>query len=316
MNLNVVKHFQDMRDRGCLAHAYLFVGPKGSGKIETALAVARMLNCQSEGPGGSGLCGQCPSCLKIEKGNHPDVMMVERADEASIKIDQVRELIGRVQLRAFEARSKVFILKDAETLTTEAANALLKTLEEPTKDSLLILTSAVKERVLPTIRSRCQTVIFSALPREVLMAMMVRDGLPQEEASCLAQFSEGCRGRAYELRDKGFLKKKNGIIDQFTRGEMAEADLKLLSSDSDEGKEALSILMSWCRDILLLKAGAGDERVVHADRLKDLQRQASHYTDEQLKGILQTIVKTRKMIDENLNVKIPLMLLKEQLWAN
>lgn len=316
MDLEIVKRFMDMRDRQRLAHAYLFTGPQGSQKTATALGIAQMLNCEDGNAGQNGSCGQCPSCLKIMKGNHPDVVVVDRGEEPSIKIDQVRGIIGRVQLRAFEARWKIFILKDAETLTTEAANALLKTLEEPSPDTLLILTSAVAERVLPTIRSRCQAVAFFALSRDALSAIMVREGLPEEQARCLAQFSEGCRGRAYDLRDGDFFKRKNGIIDQFIRGPMEDADFKALASDSSQGKEALGILMSWCRDILLLKAGAGDERMVHTDRLKDLKRCASHYSDEHLKGILQTIVKTRKMVDENLNVKIPLVLLKEQLWVN
>lgn len=316
MDLEIIKRFMDVRNRQRLAHAYLFTGPRGSQKVATALGIAQMLNCEGENVRENGSCGQCPSCLKIIKGNHPDVLVVEHGGEPSIKIDQVRGIISRVQLRAFEARWKIFILKDAETLTTEAANALLKTLEEPSPDTLLILTSAAAERILPTIRSRCQAVGFFPLSGDALATIMVGEGLPEEQARCLAQFSEGCRGKACDLRDGDFFRRKNGIIDQFIQGAMEDADFKALASDSNQGKEVLGILMSWCRDVLLLKAGAGEERMVHADRLKDLKRCASHYSDEQLKSIFQTIVKTRKMVDENLNVKIPLVLLKEQLWVN
>ncbi len=316
MEQSILKRFKEMRGQDRLAHAYLFVGPKGSQKVETALAIAKMLNCQGPDIPEDGFCGQCPACVKITKGNHPDVMVLERGEDASIKIEPIRALISRIQLRAFEAQYKIFILKDAETLTVEAANALLKTLEEPSKDSLLILTSSVIERILPTIRSRCQTVAFFALSSNALAEIMMREGLSKEQAQCLSRFSEGCRGKAYDLWNKEFLKTKNAAIDQFLQGTITDADLKTLASDTQEGKDVLSILMSWCRDIFLLKAGAGEERMVHADRLSDLKRYAAHYTDEHLKEILQTIVRTRKMVDDNFNVKIPLMLLKEQLWGN
>ena len=140
---------------GRLAHAYLFAGPEGVGKRLMALAVARALFCMT----GNG-CGECAACRKLEHSNHPDLHVLE-PDGASIKIEQVRAIQRDLSLRPGEGSRKICLIEAAETTTTGAANALLKTLEEPRGDTLLILLTSQPQRLLETIRSRCQPLHFA-----------------------------------------------------------------------------------------------------------------------------------------------------------
>src|SRR5690242_13508236 len=138
INKDILARFSTLTNRGRLAHAYLFVGPPESGKLATAYGLAKVLNCDQLN--GSFGCEECPSCQKINSGNHPDLMTLSVGVGETIKIDDIRGFIQRLQLRAFEAKCKVAVIQNVERLTTEAANALLKTLEEPGKDTLLVLT--------------------------------------------------------------------------------------------------------------------------------------------------------------------------------
>lgn len=171
----ILKRFARLIQNGRLAHAYLFVGPEGIGKGQTALGIARMINCERNLEEiKDDYCGECSNCLRITSGNHPDVAIVDSGEEPSIKIAKIRELIVRMQLRPYESRKKIFIIKKIEDLTLEGSNALLKTLEEPGKDSLLLLTTAVLEKNLGTIRSRCHTVYFFPQPQKRLEGILSR----------------------------------------------------------------------------------------------------------------------------------------------
>jgi DNA polymerase-3 subunit delta' len=159
VNEEILIRFERIQSQERLAHAYLFVGPVQSGKSSTIMALAQMLNCEREGV--DRFCGECGSCRKISAGNHPDVLTIEAGVGETIKIEDIRTLIQRGGLRAFEAKWKVFMIRNAERLTKEAANALLKTLEEPNRQTLIFLTTSVPELCLDTIKSRSTRFIFS-----------------------------------------------------------------------------------------------------------------------------------------------------------
>lgn len=313
----ILKRFALLLANNRLAHAYLFMGPHGIGKSEAALNVARLITCENNPDGRqSSFCGTCASCRRIDSGNHPDVMFIDKGEEQSIRIARVRELIARIQLKPYEARLKIFIIKNIEDLTLEGSNALLKTLEEPSKDSLLILTTAVPERNLDTVRSRCHGVHFFALSGEQLAAQLKQEfSLEEKESHFLAYFSEGCLGRARELTGQGFFDKKNDIIDNIVFRGVQDSYLKAISGDKEEARVVLNVLLAWFRDLILLKVGAHEDRLVNTDRVTDLARLAKYYNFEQLTDIVNEIVNTLKLLEDNLNVKIPMALLKEEIWV-
>lgn len=314
INQDIVRRFVRLLDSGRMAHAYLFSGPAEIGKSPTALAVAKLVNCLDRK---ETFCDKCSSCLKINSGNHPDVFIVEKMEEEdTIKIAQVRELINRLQMRSFEAAKKVCIIKNVECLTTDAANALLKTLEEPTKDSLLILTTAVPEENLRTIVSRCHQVKFYPLStRRVKESLVATDGVDPVSAHCLGHFSEGCLGKARQLYQEGFMKRKNEVIDNIVLRENNEQYLKKILGDKLEAKEALSVLVTWFRDLIILKSGGERGHLVHVDRYDELSKLERSYSIDKINGIIEEAVLAMKFLGENLNIKVPFVLLREKIWV-
>ncbi|MFA5059647.1 MAG: DNA polymerase III subunit delta' [Candidatus Omnitrophota bacterium] len=308
----VVKRFAEFIKNKRLAHAYLFIGPASSGKTITAFTIAKLVNC--ENPKAGAPCEACASCVKIANGNHPDVHFVSSEDNTSIKIEQIRDMINKIQLRPFEAEKKVFIIKNAEQLTLEAANALLKTLEEPSANSLIILTTASSEKNLDTIKSRCQIIHFSlSTPKDLEEHLCKRAGLDKQSAHFLAYFTEGSLGKANRMDSQMILKQKNAIIDFFLDPESSPNDLRLILSDKEKTKEALKVVLTWFRDILFIKMGIAQIRLINTDRLDDLKRLVSVYSVEELNIILQEFSKMIELSEDNFNIKIALAITKERL---
>jgi DNA polymerase-3 subunit delta' len=308
----ILKRFAALLKNNRLAHAYLFIGPEGVGKGETALAVAKLLNC--EAPLDGLPCGACPPCRKIQSGNHPDVRTIESSRSESIKIEQIRAVIADVQLRPYEAERKVVIIRNTENLTPESGNALLKTLEEPPSGSLLILTTSVPEKNLDTVRSRCQPVAFLPSPREAIEARLMKENsLERPQARFLGYYAQGYLTKARRFHDDGLFARKNEVIDHIIYSADSQVYLKEVAADKDRTKELLDVLYIWFRDLLLLKLGA-EERVMNLDRVRDLKAKTKQYSVEEIKDILDDVVRTMRLLNENLNVKIPLAIIKEKLW--
>ncbi len=310
----LIQRFAALNESGRLAHAYLLIGPTEVGKTRTAFGVAKVLNCEASP--GEGFCDQCPSCRKISNGNHPDIYFVTCKPGETIKIEQIREIIARLQLKAFEAKLKVCIIKNIENMTAEAANALLKTLEEPTPGTVFLLTSACPEIVLPTIRSRCQRFyLLGGSPQKLADELKGDHALDELRAHFLSHYAEGCLSRAKRLQKDKFFDRKNEIIDHILlRADQGETYLKRNLLDKQRTKEILQVLLSWFRDLLFMKVHCDTSRLVHLDRLAVLERFKGLYSFNEINGIVGGIVKAAGLLEENLNIKIPLMLLKERLW--
>ncbi len=274
MRQGIMERFQRLAKAGRLAHAYLFTGPAGIGKMETSLDLARMVNCDDAA---NAPCGYCVTCRKIAGGNHPDVHTIGNNEEDSIKIDEIRQMLGRVGLKAYEARTKVFILRNAERMTTEAANALLKTLEEPAPNTLIILTTAVPEACLDTIKSRCHTVKFFSADEH----------LPED---------------------------KDRVMDLFLSKGTNEDLIKAFGTDKEQASKAMLVLLSWVRDVLLYKNGVR-QGLVYKNRIADLERMSQRNMTE-LQALNEQIVHVKSLIDENLNPKMALSLVRERIWGN
>ncbi len=296
---------------GRLAHAYLFSGPRGIGKYATALAVARRINCL-QADRGMALC-TCASCHKIDAGNHPDIFIVEKLkDKAFITIDQVRLLAERLGFRALEARVKVALVKEVDLMNDVAANALLKTLEEPQPDTLFILTSAVPDALPATIRSRCQAVRFPALSHEVLAQLLKSQyDMPSDDAAALAAFGQGSPGRALDLRT-GFMDRRRMLLDIFFGSGSSEDLLKTVGTNRDSVREALGVVLMACRDALLIKSGAS-AYVVNRDRLVEIRRFAERHTLQDIDAQISRTVDAIRRVDGNQNTKVVLTVVREML---
>jgi DNA polymerase-3 subunit delta' len=245
-------------------HGLIFSGPRGVGKHTCALMVAKALNCLTA-PAGE-FCDECAACRKIESGTHPDVLTVSVEDEATqIKIAQIRQLLGILDLQPLEGRNKVFIIDPADLMNAEAANALLKGLEEPPENTFFILTTVNVHELLRTVRSRCQTYNFTPLTTDEIRQHGVSDELT-------VRWSHGSIGRARSL-DMIELKSERSAVLEFleTVVNAREEDFQdLLGVSAEMGRakqefdSRMDILAVLIADLVYTKEGA-DERVVNID---------------------------------------------------
>jgi DNA polymerase-3 subunit delta' len=310
VNLAAMGRFGRLIDNHRLAHAYLLVGPQDSGKTQTALSLAQLVNCESQTA-----CGECISCRKIASGNHPDVHVLGNDEMDSIKIEDIRFLLSRAHLMAYEARTKVFIIRNIELMTLEAANALLKTLEEPAANTLMILTTSVLEANLDTIKSRCHIITFFPSSVNRIAQVLMDEGVKEHDARFLAVYSEGCLGKIRKLMKQDIVIRRRKVLDEMLLNRNNDSFLKELSVDPQETTQALRLLLSFFRDVLLFKSGVSKTALVHQDSLKEMERFVARGFED-LALIIRQIVQTKELVDEKLNVKMSLSLLREHIWAN
>jgi DNA polymerase-3 subunit delta' len=301
-----------------LAGAYLLTGEEGTGKRYLAYQFAKALNC-AESSGDS--CDRCLPCRKIDHGNHPDVREV--SDEGpSIKIDSIRKLRDEINLKPFEGRWKVFIIPDAERLTLSAANCLLKTLEEPPERSLLLLTAANPSRIMPTVRSRCQTLPLRPLGVEAVEnALVGRWGFPPEEARSRAIASGGRMGEAIKT-DQSHIR-RDGVVELVKSTDLKDKTFRFadeLSGTKEECLRHLDLLLSCYRDMLLLGPGRGEalevgdtRNIVNVDIGADLAKEASRLGQPSILKALFIVEETKKQINSNANVRLSLEVMLNKL---
>jgi DNA polymerase-3 subunit delta' len=255
-------------------HAYLFEGPAGVGKRLTARALALALNCEERG---ADSCGVCEGCRKITAGVHPDVRWLTLTEgKRRIPIDAVREAERWIAVRPHEGLAKVLIVEPAEQMSDQAANALLKTLEEPRPGSFLVLVTARASSLLPTVRSRCQRIRFGPLDRGTVADLLVLQGAAPEEADLVAALSEGSLERAAgflgdELGDRidRAMTLAEGAVDRLPLDGMSVA--ASMRGDRDEVLAVLELLLVVLDEVLWVGSGAGSDGAGRglAERLGD-----------------------------------------------
>ncbi|MFW5968627.1 MAG: DNA polymerase III subunit delta', partial [Persicimonas sp.] len=266
-------------DTGRVHHAYLFTGLRGVGKHLTARTLAAVVNC-TERPEDTfrDACGACSSCRKIAGGQHPDVLEVA-PDGQFIKIDQIREIQKAATRAPYEGRYRLVIIDDAHRLTDAAANALLKTLEEPSERMRLMVITDQPHGLLDTIISRCQVLRFGALDENVVVErldeLIERDDdfdepVERDLLALAAAYGEGSLGRALSVLKSGMLEEREELLSRLTDlppGQPARLlDLAdELSDDRDELERRLDVLLVFFRDALVYATTGRDDRLVNSD---------------------------------------------------
>jgi DNA polymerase-3 subunit delta' len=280
-----------------VSHSYLFSGLDGLGKRLVALGLAKILNCLtlvSTTDVDSNKAGcDCNSCRKIDKGIHPDVFVIEYKGLRDIKVDQIREDVeDRLYFKPFEGRYKVAIVDEADRMSHSAQNAFLKTLEEPPDESIIILLTSSPQSLLPTIRSRCQSLRFEGIPIELIVEeLKTRRGLSGEESTMIAFLSEGSLGRALNLDDK-ILSDRNELINRLSRVEtdfassvlgVVESILRGSSNDDNEKlKIYLEFILLWLRDLISVKIGLDEDLLMNKHLISVSREYAGRYSLEKI----------------------------------
>lgn len=290
-----------------LAHAYLLVGPDGVGKRLTALTLAKAMNCLTPPEPGEA-CEACSSCSKINSSNHADVVRIE-PDGDFIKIDQVREVQRQLRFRPLEDGRRVCILDCADRLNEAAANALLKTLEEPPAETHLFLISARPHRLLPTILSRCQWVKFKPLSRGHL-AKILRSvsSLSEEQALFYASLSGGSASQALSLGDRLDFQKRVAWLQIFS-GLFQKSPAEIfeicgqMAKEEERLQDLLEIWKFWVRDLLVCKAipEGKDDRFFNHDCMDEIRAQARKFSFEQLQDFYRRLADSQKSLALKVN---------------
>jgi DNA polymerase-3 subunit delta' len=316
-----VSLLQQSLKAGRLAHAYLLVGPQHVGKMTLAIKLAQALNCEAE----EKPCLACTSCRKIAAGTHADVIVVglaqneANAEAKLIGIDQIKDVQHAASLPPFEGKHKVFIIDGAELLSTEAANCLLKTLEEPEAKVTFILLTTNDRLLLPTVVSRCQRLELTPLPlKEEVEALVETRKIAPERARLLAGLSHGCPGWALmAAEDENTLKNRNeeinrlvGVIKDDYEGRFHYAGKLAAGFSQNRGAvyETLERWLDYWRDMLLVKLGS-EETITNIDRKEELREMASGYQPGQIIGCIESIRRTAELLRQNVNTRLALEVL-------
>ncbi|MGD9017491.1 MAG: DNA polymerase III subunit delta' [Desulfobacterales bacterium] len=302
-------------------HALLFSGIDGVGKTLTARVFAMAVNCErrrrppSSSHGttvGNALdstnpCGTCRSCRRIAGGHHPDIYTIE-PDGAYIRIAQVRELLNRFSLKPHGSGYRVAIIRDAHLMNLEAANALLKLLEEPPEKSLLLLIADRISDLLPTIVSRCQSIRFRPLSPSIVAEMLaVLEGADPGQAEGLAAIAGGSISKALAMRSAGWVGRRQWLIDRIDHiGEMPVGALlafsEMLSKDRDHLAAAIDVIAGWYRDLAVVMDAP--ETVDNRDMIHRLSLSASRLGPERTESAIQILLQTARSLAGNINFRL------------
>jgi len=290
-----------------IAHAYLFYGMEGIGKRTAASVFARVLNCEGESPP----CNACTSCRKALHQNHPDIITIT-AEGQFIKLGAVRELQEQMKFRPREGRRRVVIMPEADRMNAPAANALLKTLEEPSAGNILLLTTSRPHALAITILYRCQHLHFTPLPREeVDRYLREKESLDGEAAAVLAASSGGSIGRALEMKRDDWLRIRNGIIEHLADDNPADLLKRLafagrFGTEREEILEGLEILRICYRDAMVLRETRDRERLIFRDQTVLIRAIADRLSGRSLLHNLAAVEAARGAIDQNANKTLTL----------
>lgn len=330
---HILRELEPSLRQGRAAHAYLLVGPPQVGKMTLALDLARSVNCL-QGPGAP--CGSCSQCVRIGLGQHAGVRIVavHRADPDGptrpdsnegprrsrgtvIGINAIKEVLRQVNLKPYEGTCTVIIFDRAELMSDQAANALLKTLEEPTPQVMLLLLTADEEALLTTIRSRCRRLLLRSVPKGLMVERLVAShGVDPDRAEWLARLARGCPGWAVTAlaEGEGLLENRGAHLARLM--EVCDSGLEarfsfandlafLFPRDREAVRQVFYLWLRWWRDLLLIKEGA-EEYVHNEDRITELRLQASRLAAAQVVGFIKRLVETLEALDRNASARLAL----------
>jgi DNA polymerase-3 subunit delta' len=308
-------------ETGILAHAYLLVGPAHIGKMALAVNLAMALNCQQPEPP----CGECPTCRKIYAANHPDVQVIslrkngETGEAKLISIDQIKDMQHDTNLPPFEGEHKVFIIDGAEMMSVDAANCLLKTLEEPVEKVTFILLTT-NDKLLPeTVVSRCQRLELRPLAtEEVVAALTIQAGVDEARARLLAVLSRGCPGWALAAADdESLLEHRNESLDRIIEildtgyNERFEAIYRLSAQFTQNRAAVYDTLELWIefwRDLMMVKLDCHD-LITNLDRKSEIIKIAGEYQLSQITATIESIRLAVEQLGQNANPRLALEVL-------
>ena len=313
---NIIKYIENAVKADAVSHAYILNGERGSGKKMLANLFAMSLQCEDREEDGDA-CGKCRSCRQALSGNQPDIIRVSHEKPSTISVDDIRQQVNNdIVIKHYSSRYKVYIIPDADMLSVQAQNALLKTIEEPPEYAVILLLTENAETLLPTIRSRCVMMklrnIKDQLVKKYLMEQME---IPDYKADVCVAFAQGNMGKAIMLATSEYFNeiKEEAVhllrnINEMDVSELMEAVKKCMTFKL-EINDYLDVIAIWYRDVLLYKATKNVDRVVFSDQLRYIKERASKSSYEGIENILEALEKAKGRLKANVNFELTMELL-------
>lgn len=299
-----------------VSHAYIISGEKGSGKKSIAAAFAKTLQCECENVP-ERPCGICHSCVQAESGNNPDIVWIKRGDTASIGVDDVRaQLVNDLQIKPYSSRYKIYIVDEAEKLTVQAQNAMLKSIEEPPSYGVILLLTTNASQFLPTILSRCVCLDLKPIStRKIEKYLMENYKIVDYQAKFAAAFSQGRLGRAVSIATADdFTEFKDEVvhvlryIDEMDITELMAA-IKEASKYKQTIDDYIDMMMLWFRDVLMYKSTNDANAVIFKDELKYIRKNAVERSYQGLNNILTAMSKAKIRLAANVSFELVMELM-------
>lgn len=311
---DIIQYIQNAVREDKVSHAYILNGERGSGKRMLAKLFAMTLQCEGQG---TEPCGTCHACKQAESGNHPDIIFVTHEKPASIGVEDIRLQVNQdIQIKPYQGPKKIYIIGEADLMTPQAQNALLKTIEEPPAYAVIFLLTEKADTLLPTITSRCVMLklrnIKDTLIRKYLMENMK---IPDYKADVCTAFARGNLGRAImlaesehfnEIREEAVQLLK--YIDEMELFEIVKA-IKRIQSYKLEIEDYLDIMMIWYRDVLMYKATKDVDRVIFQEQLSFIREKSKKSSYEGIELILESLDKAKSRLKANVNFDLVMELL-------
>ncbi len=317
----IKEHLRNAISTGKISHAYIIEGERFAGKEYIAQIFAMALQCAGEG---EKPCQECRSCRQALSGNHMDIIRVVHEKPGSISVDDIREQVnGNVAIKPYDNPYKIYIINEAEKMTAQAQNALLKTLEEPPAYAVILLLTGNVNALLPTILSRCVVLhmkpVSDALVKEFLMNQLQ---IPDYKAEVCAAFARGNIGKAKHLavsEDFEQIEEEALSLLKYIRemdvNEMSAAIKKIGDYQMDAG-DYLDILAVWYRDVLLFKATKDANHLIFREEFQNIKRVAARTSYEGIESVLKALSRAKKRLEANVNFELTMELLFLEIQEN
>lgn len=309
----IVEHLKAAVKMKKVSHAYILQGERSSGKEFIAKVFAMALQCERQG---GDPCGQCRSCKQAEGGNHPDIIRVSHEKPNTIGVEDIRKVTGDIAIKPYSSDKKIYIINEAEKMTVQAQNALLKTLEEPPEYAVILLLTTNVEALLPTIQSRCVLLIMKPVRDDAVKKFLMENlMIPEYKADVCVAFARGNVGKAKALASSeefDNIKSDAVTLLKYIRDmEINEivAAIKKIAEYKFDINDYLDILSVWYRDVLLFKATNDVNHLIFKDETQYIKKTADRSAYEGIEEILDALEKAKSRLKANVNFDLTMELL-------
>lgn len=307
----IIAHLSSAMKNNKISHAYIFNGEHGSGKKMLARAFAKALECEA---GYGDCCDMCRACHQVDTGNHPDIKWVSHEKPSSIGVEDIRVQVNNdIEIKPYSGKYKIYIIDEAEKMTQQAQNALLKTIEEPPAYGIIMLLTSSIDMMLPTIRSRCVTLNLRAVEFEKIRDyLMDKYEVPDYQAKVCAAFSQGNMGKAIRMATSSdFNAMQEEVLHLLKNLDDMEIhdimnEIKNLSEYKVDIYDVIDMMMIWYRDIMMLKITNDPNLLIYQEEYGALNKRARKTSYNGIDNIIQAMEKAKMRLKANVNFDLSL----------